>query len=113
MQLVEQGKLDLDVDVNKYLDFQVPPLDGQPITLRQIMTHRTGFEERIKDLLAFDVPETPLRRRAERQHARAHLPGRHAVGLLELRDRHGRATSSSASRACRSTTTSSATCSRR
>ena len=60
MQLVEQGKLDLDVDVNKYLDFQVPPLDGQPITLRQIMTHRTGFEERIKDLVAFDLPETPL-----------------------------------------------------
>ena len=60
MQLVEQGKLDLDVDVNKYLDFQVPPLNGQPITLRQIMTHRAGFEERIKDLLAFDVPETPL-----------------------------------------------------
>jgi CubicO group peptidase (beta-lactamase class C family) len=61
MQLVEQGKLDLDVDVNKYLDFQVPPLDGQPITLRQIMTHRTGFEERIKDLVAFDVPDPPLR----------------------------------------------------
>ena len=61
MQLVEQGKLDLDADVNRYLDFQVPPLDGQPITLRQIMTHRAGFEERIKDLLAFDVPETPLK----------------------------------------------------
>ena len=61
MQLVEQGKLDLDVDVNKYLDFQVPPLNGQPITLRQIMTHRAGFEERIKDLVAFDIPETPLR----------------------------------------------------
>ena len=60
MQLVEQGKVDLDVDVNKYLDFQVPPLDGQPITLRQIMTHRAGFEERIKDLVAFDIPETPL-----------------------------------------------------
>ena len=60
MQLVEQGKLDLDVDVNKYLDFKVPPLDGQPITLRQIMTHRAGFEERIKDLVAFDIPETPL-----------------------------------------------------
>jgi CubicO group peptidase (beta-lactamase class C family) len=60
MQLVEQGKLDLDTDVNRYLDFQVPPLDGQPITLRQIMTHRAGFEERIKDLVAFDIPETPL-----------------------------------------------------
>jgi CubicO group peptidase (beta-lactamase class C family) len=61
MQLVEQGKLDLDTDVNKYLDFQVPPLDGQPITLRHIMTHRAGFEERIKDLVAFDVPDPPLR----------------------------------------------------
>jgi len=61
MQLVEQGKLDLDTDVNKYLDFEVPPLDGQPITLRQIMTHRAGFEERIKDLVAFDVPDPPLR----------------------------------------------------
>jgi len=61
MQLVEQGKLDLDVDVNRYLDFQIPPYDGQPITLRQIMTHRTGFEERIKDLLAFNVPEPPLK----------------------------------------------------
>jgi CubicO group peptidase (beta-lactamase class C family) len=60
MQLVEQGKLDLDTDVNKYLDFHIPPLDGQPITLRQIMTHRAGFEERIKDLVAFDIPETPL-----------------------------------------------------
>ena len=60
MQLVEQGKLDLDVDINKYLDFQVPPLDGQPITLRHVMTHRAGFEERIKDLVAFDIPETPL-----------------------------------------------------
>ena len=61
MQLVEQGKLDLDTDVNKYLDFPVPPLDGQPITLRNIMTHRAGFEERIKDLVAFDVPDPPLR----------------------------------------------------
>ena len=61
MQLVEQGKLDLDVDVNKYLDFKIPPLDGQPITLRQIMTHRAGFEERIKDLVAFDASDPDLR----------------------------------------------------
>ena len=25
MQLVEQGKLDLDADVNQYLDFKIPP----------------------------------------------------------------------------------------
>jgi CubicO group peptidase (beta-lactamase class C family) len=54
MQLVEQGKLDLDADVNKYLDFEVPKRNGQPVTLRQIMTHRAGFEETIRDLLTFD-----------------------------------------------------------
>src|SRR6478672_872324 len=38
MQLVEQGKLDLDKDVNTYIDFKIPPYDGKPITLRNIMT---------------------------------------------------------------------------
>jgi len=58
MQLVEQGKLDLDADVNGYLDFKIPPRDGQPVTLRNILTHTPGFEERIKDLI---VPEgTPF-----------------------------------------------------
>lgn len=51
MQQVEQGKLDLDTDVNKYLDFQIPPRDGQPVTLRNIMTHTAGFEEQLKGLM--------------------------------------------------------------
>jgi CubicO group peptidase (beta-lactamase class C family) len=54
MQLVEQGKLDLDADVNGYLDFRIPARDGKPITLRNIMTHTPGFEERIKSLI---IPE--------------------------------------------------------
>jgi CubicO group peptidase (beta-lactamase class C family) len=32
MQLVEQGKLDLDADVNTYLDFRVPDTFSEPIT---------------------------------------------------------------------------------
>jgi CubicO group peptidase (beta-lactamase class C family) len=55
MQLVEQGKLDLDADVNTYLDFKIPSYHGKPVTLRQIMTHRAGFEESAKDLLSFGV----------------------------------------------------------
>ncbi len=51
MQQVEQGKLDLDTDVNKYLDFQIPARDGQPVTLRNIMTHTAGFEEQLKGLM--------------------------------------------------------------
>lgn len=50
MQLVEQGKLDLDRDVNDYLDFKIPSAFGKPITLRNIMTHTPGFEETAKDL---------------------------------------------------------------
>lgn len=54
MQLVEQGKLDLDADVNQYLDFTVPPRNGEPVTLRHVMTHTTGMEEQIRGLIASD-----------------------------------------------------------
>lgn len=51
MQLVEQGKLDLDADVNQYLDFKVPAYDGKPVTLRNIMTHTSGIEETARGLI--------------------------------------------------------------
>jgi CubicO group peptidase (beta-lactamase class C family) len=54
MQQVQAGKLNLDEDVNKYLDFKIPPRNGKPITLRNIMTHTSGFEEQVKDLIAVD-----------------------------------------------------------
>jgi CubicO group peptidase (beta-lactamase class C family) len=55
MQLVEQGKLDLDTDVNKYIDFKIPATYPQPITLRSIMTHTPGFEEDGRDLITDDT----------------------------------------------------------
>ena len=58
MQLVEQGKLDLDADVNRYLDFRIPPWQGQPITLRDLMTHTAGFEEVRKD--RYQSPDEPM-----------------------------------------------------
>jgi CubicO group peptidase (beta-lactamase class C family) len=72
MQLVEQGKLDLDADVNRYIDFEIPPAFGQPVTLRRIMTHTAGFEEWGKDLFvpsAADLEPLP-------EDLRAHLPTR-------------------------------------
>lgn len=46
MQLVEQGKLDLDADVNRYItQFQIPATWSDPITLRHILTHTAGFED--------------------------------------------------------------------
>jgi CubicO group peptidase (beta-lactamase class C family) len=45
MQLVEQGKIDLDADINTYLDFKIVGMGGAKITVRHLMTHRAGFEE--------------------------------------------------------------------
>jgi CubicO group peptidase (beta-lactamase class C family) len=63
MQLVEQGKLDLDADVNQYLDFRIPPYDGKPVTLRNVMTHTSGLEEQVKGLMGVEgEPIEPLGR---------------------------------------------------
>jgi CubicO group peptidase (beta-lactamase class C family) len=55
MQLVEQGKLNLDSDINQYLDFKIRERDGRGITLRNLMTHTPGFEEKYRDLLSDSV----------------------------------------------------------
>ena len=60
MQLVEQGKIDLDADVNQYLDFKIPPYQGKPITMRNLMTHTPGFEEAIKGGIRFSGTVPPL-----------------------------------------------------
>ena len=70
MQQVEQGKLNLDADVNQYLDFKVPQTFGKPTTLRDIMTHRSGLEETIKDLFVGEEKElTPISK-----YLPSHLP---------------------------------------
>lgn len=72
VQLVEQGKLDLDRDVNDYLDFKIPATYSKPITLRNIMTHTPGFEETIQELFVKDAKDlTPLG-----DYVKKHLPTR-------------------------------------
>ena len=87
MQLVERGKIDLDADINQYLDFKIPPgPDGEPITMRNLMTHTSGFEEAGQgaDLRGPGAHQDD-RGNAEELGARAHLQGRHDARLLELR----------------------------
>ena len=59
MQQVEQGKIDLDADVNTYLDFKIPPRDGKPITMRALMQHAAGFEEQAKDIMSTNGTAVP------------------------------------------------------
>ncbi|MDN3919129.1 serine hydrolase domain-containing protein [Roseateles violae] len=54
MQQVEAGKLDLDADLNQYLDFKIPAYkSGKALTLRHVMQHTSGFEETARDLLTY------------------------------------------------------------
>ena len=71
MQLQEQGKLDLDRDINDYLDFKIPDAFGQPITLKNILTHTAGFEEQVKDLFATGDVSPDLG-----QYVKTHIPTR-------------------------------------
>jgi CubicO group peptidase (beta-lactamase class C family) len=48
MQLVEQGRLDLDADINTYLSrFQLENNYSKPITTRNLLTHTSGIEDRL------------------------------------------------------------------
>ena len=71
MQLVEQGKLDLDKDINGYLDFKIPPYEGKPITLRNLMTHTPGFEDTARNLISTDGKPVNLE-----HYLKSHLPER-------------------------------------
>ncbi len=71
MQLAEQGKLDLDRDVNEYLDFKIPEAFGQPVTMKNILTHTAGFEEQLKDFFAADKTNPNLG-----EYVKTHLPKR-------------------------------------
>jgi CubicO group peptidase (beta-lactamase class C family) len=53
MQQVQAGKIDLNADVNRYLDFRITS-PGRAVTMNDLMQHKGGFEEGLKDLLADD-----------------------------------------------------------
>jgi CubicO group peptidase (beta-lactamase class C family) len=47
VQLAEQGKIDLDADVNQYLThFQIPDTFDEPITARQLLHYTAGLDNR-------------------------------------------------------------------
>lgn len=93
MQLREQGQVDFDTDINEYLTtLQVPDTFEQAVTLRHLLTHSAGFEERIVRLFgdeARDMQPSSVILNAELP-ARVRPPGvvssysNHGVGLAGL-----------------------------
>ena len=53
MQLVESGQLDLDADVNQFLEgFELPATFDTPVTMASLMSHTGGFEDRTLGLFS-------------------------------------------------------------
>nr|WP_181918487.1 MULTISPECIES: serine hydrolase domain-containing protein [unclassified Wenzhouxiangella] len=79
MQLVEQGKLDLDTDINEYLEaVEIPATFDEPITLWHVMTHTTGFEDGGMGYLIIEDPDKalPLKEAMQRyRQERVNPPG--------------------------------------
>jgi CubicO group peptidase (beta-lactamase class C family) len=61
LQQVEQGRIDLDADVQRYLDFPLPRRYDGPVTMRHLLTHTAGFEERIRNLIFLGESTVDLR----------------------------------------------------
>jgi CubicO group peptidase (beta-lactamase class C family) len=46
MKLVDEGDIDLDEDVRRYLrETRIPDFAGSPVTLRSLLSHTAGFDE--------------------------------------------------------------------
>jgi CubicO group peptidase (beta-lactamase class C family) len=89
MQQVEEGKLDLDTDVNKYLKgVQVPATFEQPITLRHLLTHTPGFDDYVIGLFGRKSEDVgPLA-----QILKAQMPNRvRPPGVIASYSNHGTA----------------------
>ncbi|UCH60367.1 MAG: beta-lactamase family protein [Anaerolineales bacterium] len=72
MQLVEQGQLSLDSDINQYLDFAIPATFPEPITLRHLLSHTAGFEDKGSNMHKLQAEQmNPLD-----GYLKANLPGR-------------------------------------
>ncbi|MDS0295328.1 serine hydrolase domain-containing protein [Halogeometricum luteum] len=78
MQGIEAGRLDVDTDVNEYLDaVEVPDKYDQPITLDHLATHTAGFEDRARGTFVLnesDLRPLPTMLQTE-QPARVRPPG--------------------------------------
>ena len=73
MQQVEAGRLDLDADVNRYLTaFRVPATYPEPVTLRTLMDHTSGFEHQFIGTGARSAAGVP----ALGEYLAAHMPAR-------------------------------------
>lgn len=71
LQQVERGKVDLDADINTYLDYRIPEFEGRPIRVRDLFAHTPGMS----DIGGITAP-TPDKLVPYTEWMRTHIPKR-------------------------------------
>lgn len=79
MQQVERGKVDLDADVNRYIDFTIPPFEGAPVKVRDLLSHSPGMSD-VGDLTVDEVGKL----RPYSDWLKTHVPTRHWAPGTEI-----------------------------
>jgi CubicO group peptidase (beta-lactamase class C family) len=90
LTLVEDGQLDLDIDVNRYLQgIRVPATFSTPVTIRSLLSHTSGFDASFSGYTTFsnselEVPVEEYNRHLIRMRpiGQIHRYDNMAVGLL-------------------------------
>jgi CubicO group peptidase (beta-lactamase class C family) len=72
LQQVEAGRVDLDADVNTYLDFKIPEYEGKPVRVRDLLSHTPGMS----DVGGLTAP-TPDKITPYVEWMKTHIPVRH------------------------------------
>ena len=89
MQQVEEGKLDLDADINTYLkEVKVPSGYDKPVTLKNLLTHTPGFEDYVLGLFAHSPKDLPPLAEVLREQMPARVA---APGVISSYSNHGTA----------------------
>lgn len=72
--LIDEGKIDPDADINTYLEgIAIPEAFGAPVTMRDLMAHRAGFEDTYRNFLDPDR-DVPLLEALKRDMPRRVAP---------------------------------------
>ncbi len=92
MQMIEEGKLSIDGNVNDYLkSFQVPTIGNQALTIRHLLSHQGGYDTDISNILFPENSQiTTTPEQARKSHIPVNPPGQYfvydnfGVGLLGM-----------------------------
>lgn len=76
MRMAERGTIDLDKDVSDYLGWRVrnPAFPDTPVTMRQLLSHRSGLRDRIDYIVPLDGDLSVVLAKPEAWEAK-HPPG--------------------------------------